>query len=64
MSTTLALVFGSEDARVKEAGETPKLKLVVKGGGKGRRWSAKWEGVWRPTKEGGMVSKAARGIPT
>jgi hypothetical protein len=33
-STTLVLVFGSEDVRVKEAGETLKLRLGVKSGGK------------------------------
>ena len=63
-STTLVLVFGSEDARVKEVGDTLKLKLGVKGGGKGPRWSGKWTGVWRPAKEGELVGKVVRGIPT
>ena len=62
-STTLVLVFGSEDVRAKEVGEAQKLKLGVKGGGKGLRRSGKQIGVWRLTKEGEMVSKAARGIP-
>ena len=62
-STTLVLVFGSEDSRVKEVGEILKLKLGVKGGGKGPRWSGKWVGVWRSGKEGEIVSKAVGGIP-
>jgi len=62
-STTLILVIGSEDASVKEIGETLKFKLQVKGGGKGPRWSGKWVGVWKPGKEGELVSKAVRGIP-
>lgn len=63
-SSTLVLVFGSEDGSVKEVGETLKLKLGVKGGGKGPRWSGKWTGVWRPAKEGVLVNLAVRGIPT
>ena len=62
-SSTLVLVFGSEDASVKEVGETLKLKLGVKGGGKGPRWSGKWTGVWKPAKEGELVGKAVGGIP-
>ena len=62
-STTVVLVFGSEDASVKEVGEILKLKLGVKGGGKGPRWSGKWGGVWKPAKEGELVSEVVRGIP-
>lgn len=62
-SMTVVLVFGSEDASVKEVGEVLKLKLGVKGGGKGPRWSGKWAGVWRPAKEGELVSEVVRGIP-
>ena len=62
-STTVLLVFGSVDANVKEVGEILKLKLGVKGGGKGPRWSGKWTGVWKPPKEGELVSKAVKGIP-
>ena len=61
-STTVVLVVGSEDSSVKEVGETLKLGLGVKGGGKGPRWSGKWTGVWRPGKEGELVGKAVRGI--
>lgn len=63
-SSTLVLVFGSEDASVKEVGETLKVKLGVKGGGKGLRWSGKWTGVWKPAKEGVLVNKVVRGILT
>jgi misacylated tRNA(Ala) deacylase len=63
-SSTLVLVFGSEDGSVKEVGETLKLKLGVKGGGKGPRWSGKWTGVWRPAQEGELVSKTVKWIPT
>ena len=61
-STTVVLVFGSEDSSVKEVGETLKLELGIKGGGKGPRWSGKWTGVWRPGKEGELVDKAVRGV--
>ena len=64
ISTTLVLVFGSEDASVKEVGEILKLKLGVKGGGKGPRWSGKWVGVWKTSKEGELVSEAVRGFPS
>ena len=39
------LAFRSEDVRVKGVEETPKLKLGVKGGGKGPQWRMKWVGV-------------------
>lgn len=62
-SVTLVLAFGSEDASVKEVGETLKLKLGVKGGGKGPRWSGKWVGVWKHSGEGELVTEAVKGIP-
>jgi misacylated tRNA(Ala) deacylase len=40
-SATLVLVFGSEDVRVKGVEETLKLKIGVKGGGKGPQWRGK-----------------------
>jgi len=45
-STSVVLVFGSNEGNVKEAGDALKAKLNVKGGGKGR-WSGKFTGVWR-----------------
>ena len=56
-STTIVMVFGSDDKRVKEVGEALKAKLGVKGGGKGSRWSGKFSGVWKDAKEGGMVNE-------
>lgn len=56
-STTIVMVFGSDDKRVKEVGEALKAKLGVKGGGKGSRWSGKFTGVWRAAKEGSVVSE-------
>ncbi|KZT72524.1 ThrRS/AlaRS common domain-containing protein [Daedalea quercina L-15889] len=55
-STSVVLVFGSDEARVKEAGDALKAKLNVKGGGKGR-WSGKFTGVWRE-KESRAVEEA------
>ncbi|KAF5388254.1 hypothetical protein D9615_000369 [Tricholomella constricta] len=50
-STTIVLVFGSDDKKVKEAGEGLKSQLGVKGGGKGLKWSGKFVGIWREAKE-------------
>ena len=54
-STTVVLVFGSNDKVVKEVGEALKSKLNVKGGGKGPRWSGKFTGVWKDTREGAVA---------
>ena len=51
-STSVVLVFGSDDKAVKAAGESLKAKLSVKGGGKGPRWSGKFTGVWKDSREG------------
>lgn len=55
-STSTVLVFGSDEAKVKEVGDALKTKLNVKGGGKGR-WSGKFTGVWRE-KESRAVEEA------
>ncbi|KAI0729323.1 ThrRS/AlaRS common domain-containing protein [Fomitopsis betulina] len=55
-STSTVLIFGSDEAKVKEAGDVLKAKLNVKGGGKGR-WSGKFTGVWRE-KENKVVKEA------
>ncbi|OJT09054.1 hypothetical protein TRAPUB_79 [Trametes pubescens] len=55
-STTVVLVFGSDDKKVKEAGDELKAKLNVKGGGKGPRWSGKFTGVWKDSREGAAVA--------
>ncbi|KAM5540333.1 hypothetical protein V8D89_005791 [Ganoderma adspersum] len=54
-STTVVLIFGSDDKKVKEVGDALKGKLNVKGGGKGTRWSGKFTGVWKDGREGTVV---------
>ena len=46
-STTVVLVFGSDEKFVREVGEGLKARLGVKGGGKGTKWSGKLTGVWK-----------------
>ncbi|CDO71386.1 hypothetical protein BN946_scf184908.g144 [Trametes cinnabarina] len=55
-STTVVLVFGSGDQKVKDVGEALKAKLNVKGGGKGPRWSGKFTGVWKDGREGAALA--------
>ncbi|EPT03626.1 hypothetical protein FOMPIDRAFT_1040376 [Fomitopsis schrenkii] len=55
-STSTVLIFGSDEVKVKEAGDVLKEKLNVKGGGKGR-WSGKFTGVWRE-KESRAIEEA------
>ncbi|KAH9844127.1 uncharacterized protein C8Q71DRAFT_31397 [Rhodofomes roseus] len=55
-STSVVLVFGADEAKVKEVGDMLKTKLNAKGGGKGR-WSGKFTGVWRE-KESKVVDEA------
>ena len=50
-SVSTVVILGSEDAKVKAAGEGLKAKLGVKGGGKGSRWSGKFVGVWKENRE-------------
>ncbi|GJE84981.1 alanyl-tRNA editing protein [Phanerochaete sordida] len=56
-STTVVLVFGDDERRVKEVGDALKARLGVKGGGKGMRWSGKFTGVWKEAKEGAVVNE-------
>lgn len=56
-STTVVLIFGSDDKRVKEVGDALRSQLNVKGGGKGSRWSGKFTGVWNKAREGALVAK-------
>ncbi|KAJ3723012.1 alanyl-tRNA synthetase domain-containing protein [Lentinula raphanica] len=46
-TTTVVMVIGFDDTKVKSIGEALKLQLGVKGGGKGLRWSGKYVGVWK-----------------
>ena len=61
-STTVVLVFGSDDKLVKEVGEGLKAKLNVKGGGKGPRWSGKFTSVWKDAREGAVVESLLGGL--
>ncbi|KAG7097007.1 hypothetical protein E1B28_004401 [Marasmius oreades] len=54
-STTLVMVFGSEDSLVKQVSDRLKTQLSVKGGGKGLRWSGKYTGVWKNSREGAGI---------
>jgi misacylated tRNA(Ala) deacylase len=56
-STSVVLIFGSDEKKVKEAGEGIKTKLGVKGGGKGPRWSGKFIGVWKESREDAAVKE-------
>ena len=59
-STTVVMVFGSDEKRVKEVGDVLRSKLGVKGGGKGPRWSGKFTGVWKANKEGALIEETIR----
>jgi len=50
-SVSTVLVLGSDDLKVKAAGDGLKAKLGVKGGGKGPRWSGKFIGIWKENRE-------------
>jgi misacylated tRNA(Ala) deacylase len=54
---SVVLIFGSDDKRVKEAGEGIRAKLGVKGGGKGPRWSGKFVGVWKQSREEASIKE-------
>ena len=54
-STTVVLIFGSHEKKVKEIGDELKGRLNIKGGGKGTRWSGKFAGVWKDGREGAVV---------
>lgn len=61
-STTTVLVFGSDDKKVREAGEGLKSRLNVKGGGKGAKWSGKFVGVWKELRENTIVEDLLGGL--
>ncbi|PPR06577.1 hypothetical protein CVT24_001758 [Panaeolus cyanescens] len=56
-SISTVLILGSDDAKVKAAGEGLKAKLGVKGGGKGPRWSGKFTGVWKENRENVVIDE-------
>ncbi|PSR75032.1 hypothetical protein PHLCEN_2v9362 [Hermanssonia centrifuga] len=57
-STTVVMIFGTDEKKVKEVGDSLKSKLGVKGGGKGTKWSGKFTGVWKGAREGATVEEA------
>ena len=61
-SVSTVLLLGSDDAKVKIAGEGLKAKLGVKGGGKGPRWSGKFVGVWKENRENVGVAEVLDGL--
>jgi misacylated tRNA(Ala) deacylase len=61
-STSVVLMFGSDEKKVKEAGEEIKTKLGVKGGGKGPRWSGKFVGVWKESRQDAAVTEVLGAI--
>lgn len=61
-STTSVLVLSSDDDRTKTVGDALKAKLGVKGGGRGVRWSGKWTGVWKETKENVLVEEILQNL--
>jgi misacylated tRNA(Ala) deacylase len=61
-SANVIVVFGSDEKKVKDAGEALKSRLSVKGGGKGARWSGKFTGVWKQGREDSIVEDVLRNI--
>jgi len=61
-SVSTVLLLGSDDAKVKFAGEGLKAKLGVKGGGKGPRWSGKFVGIWKENRENAGVAEVLHGL--
>ncbi|KAI5124984.1 hypothetical protein M0805_007409 [Coniferiporia weirii] len=56
-STSTVLLLSSDEKLVRFVGDALKVKLGVKGGGRGVRWSGKWVGVWKDAKEGAIVNE-------
>jgi misacylated tRNA(Ala) deacylase len=56
-STSVVMLFGSEENRVKTVSDELKKQFkTLKGGGKGSRWSGKFVGVWLADREGKTAS--------
>lgn len=56
-STSLVIVVGSDDKKVKEFGGNLKSIVGVKGGGMGNKYSGKFVGVWKGSKEGAGIDE-------
>ncbi|KAH9977702.1 ThrRS/AlaRS common domain-containing protein [Lactifluus volemus] len=51
-STSIVMLFGNEEKRVKVVGDELKKQFkTLRGGGKGTRWSGKFVGVWLADRE-------------
>jgi misacylated tRNA(Ala) deacylase len=61
-STTVVVVVSPDEKKVKELGDALKTKLGVKGGGKGVRWSGKFVGPWKETKESVVLGTILEGL--
>ncbi|EGN93085.1 hypothetical protein SERLA73DRAFT_79128 [Serpula lacrymans var. lacrymans S7.3] len=61
-STSVVLVSGSDEQKVKTAGERLKTEIGVKGGGRGPRWSGKFIGVWKEGREDAAIEDILRAL--
>lgn len=59
-SVSVVLITSSDEQEVKPIGDGLKAKLGVKGGGKGLRWSGKFVGVWKDSREGSLIREILR----
>lgn len=56
-STSVVMLFGADENRVKSVSDELKKQFkTLKGGGKGSRWSGKFVGVWLADREGKTAS--------
>lgn len=60
-STSFVSLVGFDEGEVKKMGEALKA-LGIKGGGRGKRWSGKFTGVWLDKREGEGVKAALQEI--
>ncbi|THH31324.1 hypothetical protein EUX98_g2893 [Antrodiella citrinella] len=58
----LVLSSSPDEKKVKQVGDAVKAKLNAKGGGKGTKWSGKFTGVWKNSREGGIMEDVLAGI--
>ncbi|KAI0701169.1 alanyl-tRNA synthetase domain-containing protein [Cytidiella melzeri] len=58
LTSTVVMLLGSDEKKVKAVGDVLRTKLGVKGGGKGQKWSGKFTGVWLDNREGVVVRGA------
>jgi misacylated tRNA(Ala) deacylase len=56
-SVSTVLLSASDAQLVQTVGDGLKMRLGVRGGGKGTRWSGKRVGVWKESKEGVVLQE-------